>query len=238
MRALIHAGRRALTEAVFEEALSYLPVDWPVKNHTVIGTTDPKQGILDAADEFQADLIVIGAAWFSAIERLLLGSVSRSVAHTARKPVLIVRPPVDQNQSEMRVLLACESGQTGKRLANVLGRFSWPAGAGALVMHVVENMFGGRIPDWLDAQARNPDAESFVKLWVKDHDEQLAKATQEIRGVCANMPTGLSNAELRIAEGVPEREILETAREMRSDLIVIGTKSADCVGTIANWRHE
>ena len=52
----------------------------------------PKNVILEEAEKWGADLIVLGARGLNAIERFLLGSVSRAVATHAKCSVEIVRP--------------------------------------------------------------------------------------------------------------------------------------------------
>lgn len=51
----------------------------------------PWRAILEAADELDAKLIVVGARGLSAVESLVLGAVSNSVVHHAKRPVLVVR---------------------------------------------------------------------------------------------------------------------------------------------------
>ena len=51
----------------------------------------PKTVIVDEAEKFGADLIVLGSHGYSVIDRLLLGSVSQSVALHAKCSVEIVR---------------------------------------------------------------------------------------------------------------------------------------------------
>ena len=54
----------------------------------------PKQMILEEAESFGADLIVVGSHGHGAVERFLLGSVSQAVALHAKCSVEIVRGPV------------------------------------------------------------------------------------------------------------------------------------------------
>ena len=66
------------------------------KNPALLITTavikgPPKQVILKEAEEFGADLIVVGSHGRGAIERFLLGSVSQAVALHAKCSVEIVR---------------------------------------------------------------------------------------------------------------------------------------------------
>jgi nucleotide-binding universal stress UspA family protein len=56
-----------------------------------IPDTVPAQGILDAADEHRADLIVMGSRGRGTFANLLLGSTSERVLRYAKVPVLIAR---------------------------------------------------------------------------------------------------------------------------------------------------
>lgn len=64
----------------------------------------PQSVILDEADDWRADLIVVGSHGYRALERFLLGSVSQSVVSHAKCSVEVVRcrPAVraDKNQND------------------------------------------------------------------------------------------------------------------------------------------
>lgn len=67
-------------------------------NENITMTSDvlfgsPESRIVETAEEFGADLIIVGSHGYSRWERLLLGSVSDSVVHHAPCSVLVVRPP-------------------------------------------------------------------------------------------------------------------------------------------------
>lgn len=62
---------------------------------TRIDIGDIREGILDAAAEWHADLIVVGSHGQSGIQRFLLGSVAEFVARHAKCSVEIVRRPVE-----------------------------------------------------------------------------------------------------------------------------------------------
>jgi nucleotide-binding universal stress UspA family protein len=55
----------------------------------------PESRIVESAEQFGADLIIVGSHGYSRWERLLLGSVSDSVVHHAPCSVLVVRAPKD-----------------------------------------------------------------------------------------------------------------------------------------------
>jgi nucleotide-binding universal stress UspA family protein len=50
----------------------------------------PWRAILDVAEEFDARLIVVGARGLSAVESVVLGSVSNALVHHAKRAVLVV----------------------------------------------------------------------------------------------------------------------------------------------------
>ena len=60
---------------------------------TKVISGSPKRVILEVAEAFGADLIVVGSHGHGAVERFLLGSVSQAVALHARCSVQIVRSP-------------------------------------------------------------------------------------------------------------------------------------------------
>ena len=51
---------------------------------------DPARVILDDAERLDVDMIVLCKRHHSALERMLLGSVAHSVAHEAKRPVLLL----------------------------------------------------------------------------------------------------------------------------------------------------
>ena len=60
---------------------------------TTVQQGDPKSMIIDAAEEWRADLIVLGSHGRKALNRFLMGSVSEAIARHARRSVEIVRIP-------------------------------------------------------------------------------------------------------------------------------------------------
>lgn len=64
---------------------------------TKVVTGAPAQAIVGEAEEWGADLIVMGSHGYGFWQRALLGSVSNSVVHHAPCSVLVVRPPKENN---------------------------------------------------------------------------------------------------------------------------------------------
>ncbi len=60
------------------------------------GNHDIARLIAEAADEVDADLIVVGTHGHGGFTAALMGSVARALCHTAGRPVLVVPPPAPQ----------------------------------------------------------------------------------------------------------------------------------------------
>jgi len=76
-------------EELLGESVNELKVDAiKVATHAIEG--EASDALIDAADEFDCDLIVVGNRGMRGGKRLLLGSVPNRVAHHAGRDVLIV----------------------------------------------------------------------------------------------------------------------------------------------------
>lgn len=61
-----------------------------LKIKTVVREGDPAEGLIDVAEEENADLIIVGNKGMSGAKRFLLGSVPNQISHHAPTNVLIV----------------------------------------------------------------------------------------------------------------------------------------------------
>ena len=86
---------REAAKAVIESALLKLKTneDKTLKISSEIIQGPPRQVIVEEAERWNADLVVIGSRGLGTWNRLLLGSVSNSVVHHANCSVEIVRRP-------------------------------------------------------------------------------------------------------------------------------------------------
>jgi len=89
-----YAESKAEMEKAAQEAvqkIKTLSSENGVECREMIVEGDPKAAIVDVACTVDADCIVIGSIGMSALERVLIGSVSDSVLRHASCPVLMVR---------------------------------------------------------------------------------------------------------------------------------------------------
>ncbi|OGK83272.1 MAG: hypothetical protein A2W08_05985 [Candidatus Rokubacteria bacterium RBG_16_73_20] len=170
--------------------------------------------ILRAADEWEADLIVLGARGLGGVRGVLLGSVSSAVAHHARCPVLVVKGRPRPLGGVLIALDGSEHAWAGVRfvLALPLDR-----GTKVRLLSVVERVhYPSSAPRLLRAQLRGLLAD-MEKERRAELDRGLARAAAELRGRVTRVTRGTPT-------GTPAGEIVAAARELDADLVVVGAR--------------
>ncbi|XP_071708215.1 universal stress protein A-like protein [Rutidosis leptorrhynchoides] len=69
-----------------------------IKAQMMVIRGNPKDMIVEAVEQINVDLLVVGSRGLGQIKRAFLGSVSDYCVHHAKCPVLIVRPPKSSNK--------------------------------------------------------------------------------------------------------------------------------------------
>jgi nucleotide-binding universal stress UspA family protein len=217
-------AREALAQTIFDEARKRLPAALQPNVQTIVGTQDPRVGVVQAAEKWGAELIAVGARGLGLLERLLLGSVSRAVVSASKVPIWVARPPAAPAHGAMNLLVACESPDLGRAGAEILGRLTWPAGATCRTLTVVSPMFAGRVPDWVQRQARSPEVESMVQNWAREHEEEVRANVERMQQFCHTLPAPCRDCQTLVVEGEPATEILAAIAREKVDLVVLGIK--------------
>ncbi len=216
-------ARTALADAIFAEARSDLSDDIAAKSETIVGTQNPRQGLLSAAEQSQVGMIVVGARGAGRIEKLLLGSVSTAVVRQAHMPVLVVRqaetsPP----QAPLRVLLASDGSPEVLRAAHFAADLHWPEDTSVVVTGVIESLLAGAVPTWLEEKARSADAEAMAQAWVREHESDREHKQEELQQLCQSLSGVFASAKCVVAEGHPAEQILRLIAAERVNVVVMG----------------
>lgn len=176
---------------------------------------DPANEILDAAEDYNADIIVVGARGLSAIPRFLLGSVSDYVCRHAHESVLVVRPPHAQNQagsvSPQRIFFATDGSDASNKAIDRFAAMSWPSNVSARVViaHQVMTAFGVEIVH-VDEPYRTAEHLKATAI--------LESAQQRLKGTFSQVETAICDTS-QIAHG-----LVNEAESWKADLIVLGNR--------------
>lgn len=220
---LSERARVALADSIFNEARARLPETMRARMETVLGLGDPRSEMLKSAEDFAADLIVVGARGLGPIRALVLGSVSQSLARHARQPILIARPKRDKaTEPTARLLLPVDSIPPSRRVLDFLAQFHWPGKAEGRVLHVVDSIFGGELPEWLLEQTRDANEEQIAASFLEEMEANKRSKFEELKRLSAELPAPFRGHAPIVLDGYPAEQILRTAEADDIDLIVMG----------------
>lgn len=159
----------------------------------------PVPMIVRAADEYDADMLVIGTHGRRGWRRALLGSVAEGVLHGSRCPVLSVSSAETPNGRPVEIRrivcpinftdVALDSLRTASRVAELFR-------AELLVVHVVEQ---GERTDPTEDEAK-------VRLWIEP-ELQAASSYRQI-----------------VTRGGAAERVLDCVEDLRGDLLVVGAQ--------------
>ena len=90
-----------------DEALALVPADVPAQTHIRSGESDA-QTLIEACDEFQADMLIIGATSNGLFKRFTVGSVASALLHAATVPVALA--PHGYHRREALTRVSCGLG--------------------------------------------------------------------------------------------------------------------------------
>jgi multidrug efflux pump subunit AcrB/nucleotide-binding universal stress UspA family protein len=166
---------------------------------TLVVEEEPASAVLKTAQEFEADLIVMGTHGHGKIESLLLGSVAEGVLREAACPVLTVNPQVkissDEELSIKRILCPVNMTEVAREALEYATMLARSFSAELLVVKVIED--------------ENESEEEHLKTlcdWIPS-ESRLHCDVKEL-----------------VARGNVVEQIVTLSEENKADLIVLGAQ--------------
>lgn len=191
---LADAGKRA--EEAARRIRGHFP-EWSTRADSTWGS--PAWEVLAFAEEFRPDLIVVGAKGLSAIDRVLLGSVSQKIVTEALCPVRVARGKVEIDDSPIRVLVGYDGSEGAREAVRTVAGRDWPEGTKARVVVVEDSI--------------------FVRSSLEIDSDKIETVGAELVSDLERL--GLDSA-LSIIEGNPKSELVAEAEKWDADCIFIG----------------
>ncbi len=190
----------------------------PVRTMVTVGGA--AHGILDAAEKLPASLIVMGTHGASGFERLMLGSVTEKVLRKANCPVLVVPRRADAPGGKpivfRRILCAVDFSPCSRRAVSYALSLAEEAGGALTFLHVVEGF--------------DDEPLTTAHFNIAEYRQHLRRAAEERLGDLVPSETrSWCECRTTVRAGKPYREILEAARSMEADLIVVGVRGRNAV---------
>jgi nucleotide-binding universal stress UspA family protein len=182
---------------------------------------NPKEVLPDEAEDWGADLLIVGTHGYNALERLWLGSVSRAVAAHAKCSVQIVRrrkiPP--ESGAPMRILLAVDGSECGNAAVEEIANRPWPRGSEIYVVSAIHLPFVPTPETWA---LPNSDYSQLEKAGRSQAEAAVKNAISRLEKSNPARETPLKLMSHAIV-GKAEETIIETAKSWGADLVVLGS---------------
>jgi nucleotide-binding universal stress UspA family protein len=188
------------------------PRGWSIQPQVV--TSSAQRGIIEKADDWKPDLIVVGSHNASTIGRMFMGSVSHSVLTHARCSVRVGRDNSQTDDRAPRILIAVDGSVESAHAVHVAADRKWPEGTHARVVCVIDSAM----------QTAGPATHAFAAEWMKLATPEVTPWTKAVGQAVVDLKrSGLTTNSL-ICEGHPKQKILAEADEWGATSIFLGAR--------------
>ncbi len=185
-----------------------LTSEFGIEVQSLICEGDPPTVIVDIAREKKADLIVLGTYGRKGLKRLLMGSVTSQVIVNSPVDVLVVKKPCTECTGEYRSILVPFDGSVSSQKAlNRACQLSSIDNADVMALYVI------------------PRYEEMVEFFRSESiKKSLLQEAQKITDAAKRIAsTSGASIKVEILEGHPAEQIIETVKNLKNDLIVMGS---------------
>lgn len=183
----------------------------------VVREGPPAREITREAVDFGADLVVLGARGMSKVERLLLGSTTRSVLRTIPCDALIVRGEGAGTPPVRRIVVATDFYGPSKAAGRRAAAIARETAAELIAYHTIDpSLWAGVVHDEGITASGGVDS-----AWIeKTTSDMLHRYNVEVLGGVAKEKHG---------HGRAVDDLARFAQTERADLLVVGTHGAGVV---------
>jgi nucleotide-binding universal stress UspA family protein len=188
------------------------------KISTVVSDGFPDRGITLNAEDSKADLIVMGSKGLKGFKSFLIGSVTRAVAISSTKPVLVIKPPQGKKLGNLKILLATDGSEYAYDLGRFLTTMPYSRDTEVDILHVIQS--GLEIPERLHIDIE----ENIKKIAIEIRAAETRKSESIIEHVRTSLGNKFTNIKSLTKDGDPAAEILDTAKTIGADIIAVGSK--------------
>jgi len=171
-----------------------------------IAEGDPRDAVLETADEIDAGLVIMGTRGRRGIARALIGSVAESVVRTCARPVMTVHAPRTVAGPFRHILVPTDLTEASQKALDAALDVARVDGAVVTLLHVWS------LPTTGYAEAL---------LWPREGLQRAAQAALDT--LLASTRKLHAKTEAILQQGSETTAILDAATKERCDLVVMGT---------------
>lgn len=201
---------------------------WDVKAAAVLD--DAAHAILERAESWKADLLVMGTPDRSVLGRFLRGSVTQKVLHHAPCDVRVGRGRLGGRRRAPVLLLAWDGSAGSERALAALVSREWPRGTEVRVTAVVDH-----------ETAKGEAAERELALGLLPgrnghgvlRNQALSWIERKTEAACASLAAAGLRAVPSVLAGDPRRALLAEAKEFGAACVFMGSRGLNPVERFA-----
>ncbi len=187
---------------------------WDVSAESLIGA--PSWELISRADEWKADLVVVGSHGRSAPGRFILGSVSKKVVTDSHSSVRVSRrAPLKNEGIPPRIIVGVDGSVSSEQAVREVGNRVWPDGTEVRIIAVDDGTFpaglGGILP-------------MITGTITPGNEEVAAGALRMVEWAADELRAIGIQASTAIEKGDPRRVLIEEARKWAADSIFVGSR--------------
>ena len=182
---------------------------WDVKSES--GAGSPATVIIEKADEWGADLIVVGSHGHTALGRFFFGSVSQKVLSEARRSVRVARGRIEEPDTPVRLIVGFDGSKGAEAAIEAVAARKWPAGSEARIVNAT----------WMTPQLSSHQMVGSIITWIAEEKARIKKMIDE---VADKLRAAALKTEAVVKEEDPKRLLIAEAESWGADCIFVGAR--------------
>ena len=191
----------------------------------------PASELIKIAEEWKADLIVVGSHGRSALERLVLGSVSHKAVAEARCSMRIGRCDFEANPASIVIVVGVDGSANSEEAVREVAKRQWPQGTQARAVAALAPITPTAI-----GRAISP-----IVAWAKEtNEEEIASARMNAETAAEELCAAGLYAMPIVVTGDPRHVLINEARRCGADCIFVGASGLGRIerlllGSVSSW---
>jgi nucleotide-binding universal stress UspA family protein len=191
--------------------------EWSISAEAYVGSA--AREIIQRADKWKPDLIVVGSHGRSAMGRFMFGSVSQKVVTEARGSVRVARARARTHKEgePIKLIIGMDGSPAANAAVYAVAARDWPAGSQARLVTAI----GSSALDAANISLKSHDANAkmFKEITYSQGIKQALQLALE-KELCNS---GLDVSSIN-REGDPKAILLDEAEEFNADCIFLGSR--------------
>jgi nucleotide-binding universal stress UspA family protein len=183
--------------------------EWEVESKMAVGS--PASAILEKAEAWNPDLIVVGSHGRTAAGRFFFGSASMKLAHEAHSTVRIARARREESARPFRMIIGIDGSKGSNDAVNLVASRHWPENSEARIVNAC----------WRIPTATSAPLVDRIAGWIA---EEQARVKVAIDAAFEKLRQAGLQTSVVVKEEEPKALLLNEAEGWNADCIFVGAR--------------